>query len=202
MATEKTIRLADRVRPPDAGPRRMHAKNDGRSACVGTSRKLRLALLELIDQVQLVVPLDRLLVCLRGRIADRRQQQHQRRQPLLPVHNQEGGDATRSRRKRREYDTAEEMPGRARRRAIDPAYCSKMSRQSSPWSPSATCTAAATAAPGTASPPARAASGWSPAPAPAEHRGVQTSRSTYADASRPALEAKAQADQRNAQPRY
>jgi hypothetical protein len=70
---------------------------------VGLSRhqpQPALALLELVDQVQLVVALDRLGIRLRRRIANRAQNQHQGRQPLLPVDDQIGGDPARGRRHR------------------------------------------------------------------------------------------------------
>ena len=69
-----------------------------------------LSLLKFVDQVQLVVPLHRPLVRLRRRITDRGQDQHQSRQPLLPVHDQVGRSTARSGRNRRQDDAAQEMP--------------------------------------------------------------------------------------------
>ena len=66
-------------------------------------------LLELVDQVQLVIPLDRLRVSAGGRIPDRGQQQHQRGQPLLAIHDQIRGHTARRGRDRRQDDAPEEM---------------------------------------------------------------------------------------------
>ncbi len=66
-------------------------------------------LLELVDQVQLVIPLDRARICAGGGIPDRGQQQHQRSQPLLAIHDQIRGHAARRGRDRRQDDATEEM---------------------------------------------------------------------------------------------
>ena len=137
-----------------------------------------LPLLELIDQVQLVVALDRPLVGLCGCIADRGQDQHQRGQPLLPVHDQvdatplaaEGtGDRTM---------LPEEMAWLAGRKRRPRPACTAPGcpARAAGDRPAATCTGAATAEPGTASRPGPAASDSSHVPAPAEHRRTQTGR--------------------------
>jgi hypothetical protein len=118
VASEKAVCLTDQIRPPDPGAASDAGEERRPVGLRGNQPEVRIPLLELVDQVQLVVTLNRLRVRLRCRVADRGQQQHQRRQPLLPVNNQEGCGVAGSVGKRRKDDTSEEVPRRACRGAI------------------------------------------------------------------------------------
>jgi hypothetical protein len=89
LAAEEALGLADQV----LTARMVGARDAGEERrAVGLGRdqpEVRLALLALVDQVELVVALDRLLVRLRRRVPDRGQQQDQGRQALLSIHDQE-----------------------------------------------------------------------------------------------------------------
>ncbi len=109
LAAEEPVRLADRVLAAGIGAAR-DTGEERRAVRLGRQQpETRVAVLELVDQVQLVVPLDRQRVRRRRGATNRAQHQHQRRQPLLPVHDQVGRDVACRRRNRRQDDAAEEM---------------------------------------------------------------------------------------------
>lgn len=110
MAPEEAIGLADRVLAAHAGAAYNASKKRWPVVLCRDEAVLRFTLLELVDQVQLVVALDRPRVCLGLGIADCTQDQHQGGQSLLPIHDQIGRHAACSRGNRRENDAAEEMP--------------------------------------------------------------------------------------------